>query len=450
MHAALDAGRQAAAAGPGRRHRRSSVEVHPDSAAIVCERGRQGRAAHGVRREVLAARGAWPRCSSTARSPSTPTRRTRSAAPDARSHLGRVGSRSDAGRRRRPGRVAVDAPRRRWSAGRAQRRRRADASSPATSAAPTPRRADRRRRSLDLPALIALADRLAAEDVGERRVRHRRGLTGTTSSRTADAVTTIVVESLPTARPTVGGRRPAGRRRHRRAADGAAGRRRRRGGARGRLRRPVRLVPRRGRPRCWRRSGCRSTHAVTTYDYTTPETRDVYRRTHRERKDRLGGAGVFPGAGGILMSRLHRPGVLVALDVTASRLPLTAVNPGWTRYETLTYTPGVLAGDTLYMSGFAALDMETQEALLPGRLARRRRRRRTPRSRRCSTRPAPVPDHAGARARVRLPRRRRRRRSPACAARLGSRARRRLGRRVRRAAAARVPASRSSRRRCCA
>ncbi len=105
--------------------------------------------------------------------------------------------------------------------------------------------------------------------------------------------------------------------------------------------------------------------AVTTYDYSTPETRDVYRRTHRERKNRLGGAGVFPGAGGILMSTLHRPGVLVALDVTASRLPLKAINPGWTRYETLTYTPGVLAGDTLFMSGFGALDMETQEALFP-------------------------------------------------------------------------------------
>ncbi|HYH72824.1 MAG TPA: RidA family protein [Nocardioides sp.] len=106
--------------------------------------------------------------------------------------------------------------------------------------------------------------------------------------------------------------------------------------------------------------------AVTTYDYTTPDTRDVYRRTHRARKERLGGAGVFPGAGGILMSRLHAPGVLVALDVTASRLPLTPVNPGWSRYDTLTYTPGVRAGSTLFMSGFAALDMDTQEALHPG------------------------------------------------------------------------------------
>ncbi|MGW5161153.1 RidA family protein [Nonomuraea wenchangensis] len=105
--------------------------------------------------------------------------------------------------------------------------------------------------------------------------------------------------------------------------------------------------------------------AVTTYDFTTPATRDVYRRTHKVRKERLGGAGVYPGAGGILMSRLHRPGVLVALDVTASRHPLEAVNPGWARYDTLTYTPGVKAGGMLWMSGFAALDMETQEALHP-------------------------------------------------------------------------------------
>jgi enamine deaminase RidA (YjgF/YER057c/UK114 family) len=106
--------------------------------------------------------------------------------------------------------------------------------------------------------------------------------------------------------------------------------------------------------------------AVTTYDYTTPATRDVYRRTRRVRRERLGGAGVYPGAGGILMSRLHHPDALVALDVTASRHPLEPVNPGWSRYDTLTYAPGVKAGRTLYMSGFAALDMRTQEALHPG------------------------------------------------------------------------------------
>lgn len=115
-----------------------------------------------------------------------------------------------------------------------------------------------------------------------------------------------------------------------------------------------------------RKAGLSLDNAVTTYDYSTPATRDVYRQTHRVRKERLGGAGVYPGAGGILISRLHHPESLVAIDVTASRHPLELVNPGWSRYDTLTYSPGVRAGRTLFMSGFAALDMETQEALYPG------------------------------------------------------------------------------------
>lgn len=111
-------------------------------------------------------------------------------------------------------------------------------------------------------------------------------------------------------------------------------------------------------------------HAVTTYDYSTPDTRSVYRGTHRVRKELLGNndAGVYPGAGGILMSRLHAPGALVALDVTASRHPLELVNPGWSRYDTLTYAPGIKAGRTLFMSGFASLDMESQQALHEGDL----------------------------------------------------------------------------------
>lgn len=108
-------------------------------------------------------------------------------------------------------------------------------------------------------------------------------------------------------------------------------------------------------------------HAVTTYDYSTPDTRAVYRGTHRVRKELLGHneSGVYPGAGGILISQLHAPGALVAIDVTASRHPLELVNPGWSRYDTLTYSPGVKAGRTLHMSGFAALDMETQQAVHP-------------------------------------------------------------------------------------
>ena len=117
-----------------------------------------------------------------------------------------------------------------------------------------------------------------------------------------------------------------------------------------------------------RQVGLSLDNAVTTYDYSTPGSREVYRKTHRVRKELLGNGGVYPGAGGILMSRLHHPEQLVAIDVTASRHPLELVNPGWKRYDTLTYAPGVKAGRTLFMSGFAALDMETQEALHPGDL----------------------------------------------------------------------------------
>ena len=113
-------------------------------------------------------------------------------------------------------------------------------------------------------------------------------------------------------------------------------------------------------------------HVVTTFDYSTPETREVYRKTHWVRKELLGQneGGVYPCAGGILMSELHQPGVMVAMDVTASRHPLELVNPGWRRYDTLTYAPGIKAGRMLFMSGFASLDMETQQALHDGDLGK--------------------------------------------------------------------------------
>jgi enamine deaminase RidA (YjgF/YER057c/UK114 family) len=110
--------------------------------------------------------------------------------------------------------------------------------------------------------------------------------------------------------------------------------------------------------------GLNLSHVVKTIDYSTTESRDLYRKCGRPRKELLGP--VYPGAAGILMDRLHAPGVLVAIDVIASRHTPVAVNPGWSRYETLTYSPGVKAGRMLFMSGFAALDPQTQEALFPG------------------------------------------------------------------------------------
>ena len=106
--------------------------------------------------------------------------------------------------------------------------------------------------------------------------------------------------------------------------------------------------------------------AATTFDFTTPATRAAHGRLEEVRRDRLGGAGVFPCGGSVLATRLHHPDQLVALDVTASRHPLEVINPGWPRFDTLTYSAGIKAGRTLYMSGFEALDLDTDEVLHHG------------------------------------------------------------------------------------
>lgn len=104
---------------------------------------------------------------------------------------------------------------------------------------------------------------------------------------------------------------------------------------------------------------------VLTTDYTGSATRADYPRCGRPRRELLGGAGVFPGAAGILVDHAVAPGVAVALDAIAATGPLHPVNPGWARYDTLTYGPGVLAGRHLFLSGFAALDPVSQLALYP-------------------------------------------------------------------------------------
>lgn len=109
------------------------------------------------------------------------------------------------------------------------------------------------------------------------------------------------------------------------------------------------------------RAGLSLASVVRTVDYSTPATRAAYRSTHRIRHELLGP--VYPAAAGILIARLHLPGALVALDVTASREEIELVNPGWERYSTLSYSPGVRAGQLLFMSGFGALDLATQQAL---------------------------------------------------------------------------------------
>ena len=103
---------------------------------------------------------------------------------------------------------------------------------------------------------------------------------------------------------------------------------------------------------------------VKTLDYITPAALSDYKMTGKVRKHYLGP--VYPAAAGILMPRLMHPQALIQYDFIASREAPVAVNPGWTRYEKLTYSPAVRAGKLLFMSGQGSLDPATERVLFDG------------------------------------------------------------------------------------
>lgn len=105
-------------------------------------------------------------------------------------------------------------------------------------------------------------------------------------------------------------------------------------------------------------------HVVKTVDYITPAVLSDYRGTGRVRREHLGP--VYPSAVGILMPRLMHPDALIQYDFIASRDVPEAVNPDWSRYEKLTYSPGVRAGRLLFLSGQGALDPESNEVQFDG------------------------------------------------------------------------------------
>ncbi len=103
---------------------------------------------------------------------------------------------------------------------------------------------------------------------------------------------------------------------------------------------------------------------VKTLDYPTPAALETYRHTGRVRGQHLGP--VYPSAAGIVMPRLLHPEALIQYDFIATRDTPVAINPGWSRYEKLTYSPGVRAGKLLFLSGQAALDPATERVLHDG------------------------------------------------------------------------------------
>ena len=69
------------------------------------------------------------------------------------------------------------------------------------------------------------------------------------------------------------------------------------------------------------------------------------------------------------MPRLIHPDALIQYDFIATRDEPVAVNPGWDRYRKLTYSPGVRAGNLLFLSGQGALDPATERIVHEGDVA---------------------------------------------------------------------------------
>ena len=102
---------------------------------------------------------------------------------------------------------------------------------------------------------------------------------------------------------------------------------------------------------------------VKTVDYLTPAALPDYKKTADVRRECLGL--VFPAATGIIMQRVAHPGALIQIDIIASRHRREVINPGWSGYDNLTYSPGVRTRDLLFVAGQAALDPDTGNSVYP-------------------------------------------------------------------------------------
>lgn len=114
--------------------------------------------------------------------------------------------------------------------------------------------------------------------------------------------------------------------------------------------------------------GLTAANIAKTVDYVARPALKQYKHTGAVRQDVL--SPPYPASTGILMPRVAgHPDALIQVDVMASRHELEPINPGWDRYDNLTYLPAVRGGDVLFLSGQAALDPETETAVHAGDVA---------------------------------------------------------------------------------
>ncbi len=91
-------------------------------------------------------------------------------------------------------------------------------------------------------------------------------------------------------------------------------------------------------------------HVVQTVDYVDPVALPQYRLTGDIRRQYLAGSPV--AATGICVERLLRSDALMEVSVVAMKGEKKVINPGWDRYDQLTFVPGVEVDDVVWLSGF--------------------------------------------------------------------------------------------------
>ena len=98
-------------------------------------------------------------------------------------------------------------------------------------------------------------------------------------------------------------------------------------------------------------AGASFDNVVKTVDYVDPRGLADYRGTAEVRREFFKGS--WPASTGVVVERLLRPDALIEVDATAVLDGgKVVVNPGWDRYDRLTYCPAVRADDLMFMSGF--------------------------------------------------------------------------------------------------
>lgn len=119
-----------------------------------------------------------------------------------------------------------------------------------------------------------------------------------------------------------------------------------------------------------RAAGSSMAEVVRTHEYVRIDALPEYRETWRVRAAHFGEPGTCSvAATRVLMRELAVPGALLQVEFTACRGGGRAINPGWRRYDRLTYAPAVAAAGLVFCSGQLDTDPETGEVRHPGDVA---------------------------------------------------------------------------------